>query len=67
MQNQGIIDFYANKQRNPEIKPRRYNWPKDQHRQEKSFGKAVARELVSRLLRLSPSGEIDWLKKRLRG
>lgn len=67
MQNHGISNFYENKQKNPGLRPRRYNWPKGHARQEKLFGKALTKELFGRLLRLSPSAEIDWLKKRLRG
>lgn len=66
MQNYGALAYYESLPKDTDYSPRRQSWPAAYYQQPQRLAADITKTLVNRLLKLSPTKEIAWLKKRIR-
>lgn len=65
MQNHGALEYYASQQKTADFDERRQDWPKANYHQYPGLVIGLAKALGKRLLKLSVTNELNWLKKRI--
>lgn len=66
MQNHGPLEYYSSKSKTKAFAERKHNWPSANYQQPNNISSNFLKALGKRLINLSISNEVRWLKQRLR-